>query len=179
MNKLLLIGDVENRIFLIRGKKVMLDKDLAILYGVPTKRLNEQVRRNAKRFPEDFMFRLNKEDALIFQPAILGLRSQNATLKQGQHLKYLPYAFTEQGVAMLSTVLNSEKAIRVNIVIMRTFVKIRELLSTHKELADKLAELERKVEKHDAEIQGIFSAIRQLMAPPPEKPKRRIGFRQD
>jgi hypothetical protein len=114
---------IERRIYLIRGQKVMLDRELAELYGVPTRRLNEQVKRNRKRFPEDFMFQLAFEEA----KTLLGLRSQNATLKRGQHLKYAPYAFTEQGVAMLSSVLNSDRAIQVNIVIMRAFVKLRQL----------------------------------------------------
>ncbi len=159
---------IERTIFMIRGHRVLLDNNLARLYGVPTKRLNEQVRRNIRRFPEDFMFQLTKEEDN-------SLRSQNATLKRGQHSKYLPYAFTEQGVAMLSSVLHSERAIQVNIAIMRAFVRLRQILATHKELAHKLTELERKIEKHDTEIQTIFNAIRQLMTPP-EKPKRKIGF---
>ena len=182
MSELVLQRIIENRIFLIRGHKVMLDKDLATLYGVPTKRLNEQVRRNMRRFPHDFMFQLTRAE-------VESLRSQFATLnepidkkgvmdsKRGKHQKYPPYVFTEQGVAMLSSILNSERAVQVNIIIMRTFVKLREILLTHKELAQKLTELENKIEKHDGEIQAIFEAIRQLMAPPPEKPKPRIGFR--
>jgi len=159
---------IEQKIFLIRKHRVMLDKDLAKLYGVPTKRLNEQVRRNIKRFPEDFMLRLTKKEAD-------SLRSQNATLKRDKYSKYLPYVFTKQGVAMLSSVLNSERAIDVNIAIVRVFVKLRQILSTHKELSHKLGELERKIEKHDAEIQSIFEAIHQLMTVP-EEPKRQIGF---
>ena len=161
---------IEGRIFLIRGQKVMLDKDLAELYRVPTKRLNEQVKRNIMRFPEDFMFQLTLRE-------MDSLRSQFATSKKGGR-RYLPYAFTEQGVAMLSSVLNSEIAIQVNIAVMRVFVKLRQILSTHKELAHKLEDLERKIEKHDREIRSIFEAIRQLMTPSQEKPKRRIvGFR--
>lgn len=161
---------IENSILLIRGLKVMLDSDLAGLYGVSVKRLNEQVRRNLKRFPSDFMIRLNREE---FE----ALRSHFATLKQGrgEHRKYLPYAFTEQGVAMLSSVLNSERAIEVNIEIIRAFTRLRQLLSAHKELAQKLAELERKIGGHDEQIQIIFEAIRQLMTPPEPK-KRKIGF---
>jgi len=179
---------IENKIYLIRGHKVMLSRDLAHLYGVPTKRLNEQVKRSIKRFPDDFMFQLTKEEVLMFQIEASGLRSQIATLDgegrkdlggRGRYSKYLPYAFTEQGVAMLSSVLNSERAIQVNIAIMRTFVKLKAILSTHKELAHKLNELERKIEKHDVDIQSIFEAIRQLMAPPPEKPRRMIGFKQE
>ena len=165
--KVLMQDAIEKKIYIIRGHKVMLDKDLAKLYGVSTGRLNEQVKRNKKRFPEDFMFQLLSEE-MIF------LRSQFATSKRGGR-RYMPYVFTEQGVAMLSTVLNSERAIQVNIAIMRVFVKLREIISTHKELAHKLAQLERKIEKHDIEIESIFEAIRQLMIPP-EKPSRKIGF---
>jgi len=162
--------NIEQRIFLIRGLNVMLDRDLSELYGVDTRVLNQAVRRNLKRFPSDFAFKLTKaEDD--------SLRSQFVILKlgRGQHRKYLPYAFTEQGVAMLSSVLNSERAIQVNIGIMRVFVKIRQIVSHHKELAHKLSQLEGKVEKHDKEISAIFEAIHQLMAIP-EKPRRRIGF---
>jgi len=169
VNALLLQKEIEDKIYLIRGRKVMLDKELAELYGVSTKRLNEQVKRNAKRFPMDFMFRLTWKEAK-------SLRSQIATLKRGEHRKYRIYVFTEQGVAMLSSVLNSERAIQVNIAIMRTFVKLRIILFTHKELAHKLSELEQRIERHDVEIRSIFEAIRQLMAVQ-EKPKRRIGFR--
>jgi len=166
----LAVEQAERRILLLRGQKVMLDADLAELYGVPTKRINEQVRRNPNRFPSDFMFQLAPEEAN-------SLRSQIATLKagRGRHRKYLPFAFTEQGVAMLSSVLNSERAVQVNIAIMRAFVKLRQMLATHKELAQKLAELERTVEGHDQQIRSIFDAIRQLMAPP-VPPRRRIGF---
>ena len=165
---------IENKIFMIRGRKVMLGMHLARLYDVETKVLIQAVKRNIERFPEDFMFQLTWEEAQSLRSQIVTLN--NDSLKRGRHLKYLPYAFTEYGVAMLSSVLNSERAIQVNIAIMRTFGKLREILSTHKELVHKLEELERKFEKHDTEIQSIFDAIRQLMAPPPEKPKRRIGF---
>lgn len=161
---------IENGILLLRGLKVMLDSDLADLYGVPTFRLNEQVRRNVKRFPPDFMSQLTSEEAA-------SLRSQIAILKggRGKHRKYLPYVFTEQGVAMLSSVLRSERAIQVNIAIMRAFIRLRQMLATHVHLARKLAELERKLANHDQKIHSIFDAIRQLMAPPaPER--RRIGF---
>jgi hypothetical protein len=164
---------IESKILLIRGKKVLLDRDLAELYGVPTKRLNEQVKRNIDRFPEDFMFQLSKEE---FENWLSQIAITNS-VKMG--LRHQPYAFTEQGVAMLSSVLNSKRAIQVNIAIMRVFVKFKEMISTHKELMYKLAELERKVERHDGEICSIFEAIRQLMAPSPEKPKRRIGFGED
>jgi len=159
---------VERKIYLLRGHKVMLDKDLAKLYGVKPIRLREQVKRNINRFPKDFMFQLNEKET-DFMVSHFAIPSR-------KHLGgFRPYVFTEQGVAMLSTVLNSERAIQVNIAIMRAFVKLRKILSTHKALAHKLNELERKIEKHDEEIQGIFNAIRQLMSPP-EKPKRRIGF---
>ena len=145
----------------------MLDSDLAELYEVPTKRLNEQVRRNLKRFPADFMFQLTSEEAE-------SLRSQFATLKprRGKHRKYHPYVFTEQGVAMLSTVLNSERAIQVNIEIMRAFVRLRQILSSNRELSKRLDELEKK---YDVQFKVVFDAIRQLMAPPPTK-RRKIGF---
>ena len=158
---------IERKILFFRGLKVMLDAGLAELYGVSTKRLNEQVRRNLKRFPADFMFRLTPEEGE-------SLRSQFATLKpgRGKHRKYLPYVFTEQGVAMLSTVLNSERAIQVNIEIMRAFVRLRQILSSNKELSRRLDDLERK---YDSQFKVVFDAIRQLMAPP-VPPKRRIGF---
>ena len=168
MKEIILQEVIERKIFLIRGKKIMLSIHLAELYGVETRVLNQAVKRNIKRFPEDFMFQLNNSEAKW-------LVSQNVIPHKKYFGGYLPYAFTEQGVAMLSSVLNSERAIHVNIAIMRIFVKIREILSTHKELAHKLSQLERKTEKHDGEIKTIFDAIRQLMAPP-EKPHRRIGF---
>lgn len=162
---------IEKKIYRIREQKVMLDRDLSCLYRVPTKRLKEQVRRNINRFPEDFMFELTAKEFEI-------LRSQFATSRWGG-ARYLPYVFTEQGVAMLSSILNSERAIQVNIAIMRTFVNLRQIFSTHKELAHKLNQLERKIEKHDEDISSIFEAIRQLMMPQPEKPRRRIGFHAD
>lgn len=167
---------IERRIYLIRGHKVMLDSDLAALYGVATFNLNKAVKRNRTRFPHDFMFRLSKKewDNLRFQIGISNLRPKTATSSWGGR-RYRPYAFTEQGVAMLSSVLRSEWAVQVNIAIMRAFVKLRETLALHKDLAKKLEELERKIIHHDAQIQSIFDAIRRLMAPP-EKPQRRIGF---
>ena len=158
---------IENRIFVIRGHKVMLDFHLAELYGVEAKALKRATRRNVDRFPHDFMFELTDEEYDI-------LRSQFGTSSWGGR-RYSPYAFTEQGVAMLSSVLRSQRAIHVNIEIIRAFVKLREILSTHKELAFKLKQLETKVERHDEELQTIFEAIRQLMSIP-EKPKRPIGF---
>ncbi len=159
---------IEQKILLIRGHKVMLDNNLAELYGVETKVLLQAVKRNIERFPEDFMFQLIGDEFKI-------LRSHFVTSSWGGR-RYLPYAFTEQGVAMLSSVLHSKRAILVNVAIMRTFVKLREILSTHKDLAHKLSQLERKIENHDEEIKTIFDAIRQLMAPL-EKPHRQIGFR--
>jgi phage regulator Rha-like protein len=159
---------IENKIYLIRGHKVMLDKDLAKLYEVPTKKLTQAVKRNIRRFPGDFMLLLTRQE-------VRNLRSQFVTSSWGGR-RYAPYVFTEQGVAMLSSVLNSERAIQVNIAIMRAFVKLRQILSTHKELAHKLDELERKIEKHDVEIRSIFEAIRQLMAPPVTKPRVITGF---
>ena len=159
---------IEGRIFVIRGHKVILDSELAELYGVPTKVLIQAVKRNIKRFPSDFMYQLTRQE-------VANLRSQIVTSKGRGGRRYFPYAFTEQGVAMLSSVLKSERAIQVNIAIMRAFVRLRQILSTHKELAEKLAELEAKVSKHDKEIQAIFEVIRQLMAPP----LHAIGFRAD
>ncbi len=161
---------IERKIYLIRGHKVMLDKDLATLYGVATFNLNKAVMRNTDRFPEDFMFQLNTEEFknLIFQ---FGISSWGGTRK-------LPRAFTEQGVAMLSSVLRSKRAIYVNIAIMRAFVRLKAILSTHAELAHKLDELERKIEKHDVDIQSIFEAIRQLMALPPDKTRVITGFKK-
>lgn len=154
-------NDLESVIHLIRGQKVLLDRDLALLYGVTTSNLNKAVRRNIHRFPLDFMFELSREESN-------SLRFQIGTLKRGQHSKYLPRAFTEQGVAMLSSVLNSPRAIQVNIAIMRVFVRLRETLSLHKELAQKLEELEKKFEGQDENIRTLFDAIRQLTEPPEE-----------
>lgn len=176
MNNLIPVELIENKIYIIRGQKVMLASDLAKLYCVPTKRLNEQVKRNSERFPLDFMFRLNLKEAQSIEKhhRISDLRSQFATSKWGGS-RYRPYVFTEQGVAMLSSVLNSKRAIQVNIAIMRTFVKLRQILSSNKELAQKLKDLEQKYEKHDIEIQSVFEAIRQLMLPK-EKPSKKFGF---
>ena len=174
MKELIPVEVIERKIYLIRGEKVMLDSDLADLYGVMVKVLNQAIKRNIGRFPEDFMFQLTKEEDE-------SLRSQIVTLKKGrgEHRKYLPNVFTEQGVAMLSSVLNSERAIQVNVVIMRTFVKLRAFLSVNKELAHKLTLLENRIEKHDGEIKAIFNAIRQLMVPPETKSKKPIGFRRE
>jgi len=156
---------IEKAILLIRSQKVMLDKDLAELYGVETKQLKRAVRRNIKRFPADFMFELKKEE-------YDSLRRQFGTLKRGEHSKYSPMAFTEQGVAMLSSVLNSQRAIDVNILIMRAFLRLREMVSSHRDLLRRVEEMERK---YDRQFQVVFEAIKQLMAEP-ERPKKRIGF---
>ena len=160
---------VEKAILLLRGQRVMLDRDLAELYGVETGALNRAVKRNIKRFPEDFMFQITDEEAER-------LRCQFGISKHGRGgRRYLPYVFTEQGVAMLSSVLNSERAIEVNIAIMRVFVRLREMMAAHKDLALKLKELEGRIQDHDEQIVAIFDAIRQLMTPP-ARPKRKIGF---
>jgi phage regulator Rha-like protein len=156
---------IESKIYLIRGQKVLLDSDLAELYGVEVKQLKRQVKRNIDRFPADFMFQLSQND-------YDSLRRHFGTLKRGEHSKYLPYVFTEQGVAMLSSVINSKKAVQVNIQIMRAFVKLREMIASHKDLAKKLEELEMK---YDAQFRVVFDAIRGLMLPP-EEDKRKIGF---
>jgi len=172
---LLPVEIIQSKIYLIRSQKVMLDRDLSELYGVSTRRLKEQVRRNLKRFPEDFMFELTWEEAE-------SLRSQIATLKRGEHIKYLPYAFTEQGVAMLSSVLNSDRAIEINIQIMRVFTKLRELMSAHKDLARKIEDLERKFQEkfqdHDKKIILVFNAIKELLADKEEASKKKgpMGF---
>ncbi len=158
---------ITTKILEARGKKVMLDKDLAVLYGVSTKVLLQAVKRNTARFPDDFMYQLTRQE-------IANLRSQIVTSSWGGR-RYLPYVFTQEGVAMLSSILNSERAIKVNIQIMRAFVKLKELLLTHKDLAIKIGALEKKYADHDEKIQKIFEAIRQLISPP-EEPKRKIGF---
>jgi ORF6N domain len=161
------IERIARAILVIRREKVMLDSDLAAPHGVTTGNLNKAVKRNAERFPTDFMFQLDAEE-------VANLKFQFGISSWGGRL-LLPYAFTEQGVAMLSSVLNSERAVKVNIAIMRAFVNLRETLDTNRELARKFAELERRVGKHDDEIAAILEAIRQLMAPS-EKPRREIGF---
>ncbi len=156
---------IEKIILTVRGQRVMMDADLATLYGVTTKALNQAVKRNLARFPRDFMFQLTDEEAAA-------LRSQIVTSKRRGGRQYRPYVFTEQGVAMLSSVLRSERAIQVNIAIMRAFVRLRELIGSNKILSRRLAELEKK---YDAQFRVVFEAIRELMAEPASKP-RRIGF---
>ncbi len=164
---------IESRILLIRGEKVILDFDLAALYDVTTKRLNQQVRRNVDRFPRDFMFRLAKKE-------VTNLRLQFAT-SSGAHggLRYLPYAFTEHGAIMAASVLNTPRAVEMSVFVVRAFVRLRHFLATHKELADKLADLESKLASHDEQIVAIIDAIRQLMAAPTRPEKRRIGFESE
>ena len=159
-----LVARIESRIFRIRGRKIILDSDLAMLYGVETKYLTRQVRRNIKRFPGDFMFKLTQAEFL---------RCQNVTSKRGGR-RYLPYAFTEEGVAMLSSVLNSERAIIVNIHIMRAFVNLRRAALTYVGLKHKIEEMEKK---YDKQFLIVFQAIKQLLQPPPIKQKPPIGFR--
>ncbi|MDP8258721.1 MAG: ORF6N domain-containing protein [Candidatus Aadella gelida] len=166
MSKTLSDEDVKERIYRIRGKNVMFDKDLAELYGVPTKSLNLAVKRNLDRFPIDFMFRLTKEESLRFQ-----IETSKNVGRGGR--RYLPHVFTEQGVAMLSSILNSKRAVQVNIAIMRAFVSLKKMVVTYGELKRKIAVLEKK---YDSNFQIVFTAIKKLMEPPPDKPKRRIGF---
>ena len=157
---------IENKIYLIRGHKVMLDKDLAGLYGVTTGNLNKAVKRNMDRFPQDFMFQLNETE-------INSSSFHIGSLKRGYNIKYLPYVFTEQGIAMLSSVLKSKKAVQVNIQIMRTFAKIRELMMVHKDLRQRIGELEKK---YDSQFKIVFDALRKLIDPPVKKPKIPFGF---
>jgi hypothetical protein len=159
-------------ILLLRGDKVLLGEHLAELYSVPVKVLNQAVQRNVDRFPEDFMFRLTRDEA----EAILRSRSQFVTLKRGQNIKYLPYAFTEQGIAMLSSVLRSPRAVEVNIAIMRTFVQLRRLMDSNRDLARKIEAMEKK---YDEQFAVVFDAIKQLIAEDTARkvqPKRRLGF---
>ena len=156
---------IENKILFIRGKKVMLDRDLAKIYEVETKVFNQAVKRNLERFPSDFMFQLTRKETNF-------LRSHFVTLKQGQHSKYLPYAFTEHGILMLSSVLNSKRAILVNIEIMRTFSRLREILANHIQLRRKIEALEKK---YDSKFKVVFHVLKKLVDPP-LKPKNPIGF---
>jgi hypothetical protein len=165
---------IEKAIVFLRGHKVMLDVNLAELYGVETKALNRAVKRNLDRFPADFMFQLTAAEAegLRYQNGTSNLRAQIATSKKRGGRRYMPYVFTEQGVAMLSSVLRSKRAVLVNVAIMRAFVRLREMIGSSKELAKRLDELEKK---YDSQFKVVFDAIRQLMTPP-MVPHRRIGF---
>ena len=159
---------IESRIFLVRGHRVMFDSDLALIYGLTTKRLNQQVRRNVDRFPADFGFQLNSKEVRI-------LRSQIATSSWGGR-RYLPWVFTEHGALMLASVLSSPAAIQASIQVVRAFVRLREILGSHEELARRLTDLEAR---YDGQFKVVFDAIRQLMESAPESPDRRIGFRPD
>ena len=169
MKKGIALKVIEQRIFSIRGQKVMIDRDLAQLYGVETKYLNRQVKRNAQRFPREFMFQLTKKE----REELVTNWHRFQTIK---HSSSLPFVFSEHGVAMLSSVLKSETAVKINILIIKAFIKLREAMIAHKEFFYRLQALEQKVGSHDGEIQAIFKAIRELMAPPRGKPKSRIGF---
>jgi hypothetical protein len=170
-NSILPVDRIERAIYMIRSEKVLLDEDLAHLYGVTTRVLNQAVRRHINRFPRDFAFPLTRQEVAI-------LKSQSVTSSWGGRRK-LPLAFTEQGVAMLSSVLNSERAVMVNILIMRAFVRLRRLLASNETLHRKLDELERKFQRHDQAIAVLFDEIRKMMEPPPETPKGRMGFHRD
>lgn len=188
---------IESAVLLVRGEKVLLDADLAAMYGVTIGALNQAVKRNRDRFPADFMFRLTKDELEILRSQSVisssnaesnrsqtvpsskaPLRSQFVTLKsgRGQHRKYLPYAFTEQGIAMLSSVLRSQRAVGVNVEIMRAFVRLRRVLAVNAELGARLDELERRVGKHDEQFTAVIRAIRQLMEPPEHPQRHKIGF---
>lgn len=178
MSKIIIEEKIENKIYFIRGRKVMLDRDLARLYQVQTKSLNLAVKRNRIRFPEDFMFQLTKDEFLRCQIGTSRmendrLRFQFETSKKGRGgSRYLPYAFTEQGIAMLSSVLNSRRAILVNIEIMRAFIKLRQMSASHEDLRRKIEDLE---QRYDVKFKIVFKAIRKILQPP-IRPRRRIGF---
>jgi len=163
---------IESRIFVLRGHRVMLDRDLAGLYGVATRVLNQAVKRNKDRFPEDFMFRLTKEESSL----VLASRSQTVTLKRGQNIKYAPHVFTEHGAVMLANVLRSRVAIRASIQVVRAFVHLRQMLARHDDLARKIDAIERRVGKHDVELQEVLRILRKLLEPPPVPSKRPLGF---
>ena len=168
---MILAERIMNLIFNIRGTKVIIDTDLAALYGVSTKVLNQAVKRNIDRFPDSFMFKLRKNEA----KELLSLRSQNVTLKRGQHIKYLPYAFTEHGALMSANILRSKQAVTTSIQIIEVFVRMRKMLISYNDLACKLDEMERK---YDSQFQQVFETIRQLMTTP-DTPRRQIGFKPE
>ncbi len=164
---------VSSRIYLIRAKRVLLDSDLAELYGVLTKNLNKAVQRNLDRFPQEFMFQLSPEE-------VESLRFQIGTSKKGRGgRRYLPYAFTQEGIAMLSSVLNSPRAVQANILIMRAFIKLREMVATNELVRQKIEELERKYQSHDKQFTAVFEALRELLEPPKVPKKKAIGFHSD
>jgi len=168
-NELVPVERIQRSIYLIRGRRAILDADLALMFDVPTKVLNQAVKRNIERFPEDFTFQLTKDEK---EEVVTNCDR----LKQLKYSTSLPHAFTEHGAIMAANVLNSQKAIAASVYIVRAFVQLRELLSTHKELAHKLAELENRLDKHDKAIVSLLTAIKELMQPLPVKPKGRIGF---
>ncbi|HMD71958.1 MAG TPA: ORF6N domain-containing protein [Bryobacteraceae bacterium] len=163
---------IGNKILVLREHRVMLDRDLAALYGVPVKRLNEQVKRNSERFPDDFLFQLTLEEG----NAVLDSRSQIATLKRGRNIKYRPYAFTEHGAVMAANVLRSRVAVRASIQVVRAFVHLRQLLATNQDLARKIEAIERKVGKHDADLKAVLGALKNLLQVAPAPASRPIGF---
>ena len=165
------LAPIEQLIVTIRGQRVILAGDLARIYGVATRVLNQAVKRNREKFPADFMFRVGLKDA----EAIRRSRSQSVILKRGMNIKYLPYAFTEHGAIMAANVLNSPRAVQMSVFVVRAFVRLRQMIATHKDIVAKLVELEHKVASHDTHIRSLFDAIRQLMKPP-EPRKRKIGF---
>jgi hypothetical protein len=167
------IASIESVIVVARGHRVILASDLARIYGVETRALNQAVKRNIEKFPRDFLFRLTREEAETLSRS----RSQSVMLKRGQNIKYLPYAFTEHGAIMAANVLNSPHAVQMSVFVVRAFVRLRQMIISHKKLAAKLAELERTVASHDGHIDQLFEAIRQLMEPPASS-SRRIGFRE-
>jgi ORF6N domain len=192
------LATIERRIYLIRGVRVILDSDLAVLYSVSTKRLNEQFRRNRKRFPDDFAFQLTAEETAALRSqtatstkdklkwsqfatssaASAGLRSQNATLKpgRGQHRKYRPYAFTEHGALQAANILNSANAVRMSVFVIRAFVKMREHLATNAAILKRLAEIDKSLLIHDSALRDIYQKLLPLLSPPPDPPLRKIGF---
>jgi len=172
------IDKVESAIYSIRGQRVMLDSDLAVIYGTSTMRLNEQFRRNRKRFPLDFAFQLTREEFtnLISQFAISSLRSQSATSKSHGGRRKLPWVFTEHGAIMLASVLNSDIAVQASVRVVRAFVRLREMVAANAQLAVKLAELERRLDSHDEAIVDLFAALKRLLEPAEPKKKREIGF---
>ena len=169
---LLSIESIERRILVLRGRRVMLDRDLAELFGVETRALNQAVKRNRTRFPDDFMFRLSAEETAESSSS----RSQTVILNRGQNAKYRPYAFTEHGTVMLANVLKSTVAVRASIQVVRAFVNLRRIVSAREDLARTIERLENRVDRHDTELQDVLALLRQLNDPPPLPPKRRIGF---
>jgi len=178
------IETLPEKLLILQGERIILDADLATIYGVKTYRLNEAVKRNSKRFPKDFMFQLTRKEA----EEVIRSRSQNAILKRGKNIKYLPYAFTEHGALMAANILRTAKAIRMSVFVVRAFIKIRQMLSQQQDLAKKLQEVEKelkgRLDIHEAAIVSVLQRIMQILDPPPvpveeEKPKRRMGFNAD